>query len=223
MAPADRRKHTRMDLGVPTRVEGHDGDGSTWEEMSKSGNASFGGVALLLVHTVEIGQVLYLRLPLPKQFRQYALAEQSYLVYGLVRSVKPGRPSTVGVMFLGKNPPRGWEDNPGGRYLLPTDPAPKERRRWKRLENAFLNVKLRRPVEGVGPQEEITVAENIGKGGARVLTGVVVPEGTILEVEELGGPFRTRAAVKRAFLGRDNVPRLSLHFLDREAPDRLVS
>jgi hypothetical protein len=214
-----------MDLGLPIRVEGHDPDGAVWQEMTKSVNASFGGVSLLIHRPVDAGQVLYLQLPLPKQFRQYALTEQSYLVYGLVRGVKPGTPATVGVMFLGRQPPRGWEQNPGGRYLLPTDtpPAAKERRRWKRLENAFLNVRLRRAVPGAHAHEEITVAENIGKGGARVMTGVIVPEGTILEVEELAGPFRARASVRKAFLGPDNIPRLSLQFLDGEAPDRLVS
>jgi hypothetical protein len=221
----DRRKDHRLDLGLPIRVEGHDPDGKAWEEMAKSVNASFGGVSVLLNHPTETGQVLYLRLPLPKQYRQYALTEQSYFVYGLIRGVKPGKPATVGVMFLGKHPPRGWEANPGGRYLLPTDtpPEPKERRRWARLENAFLNIKLRRAVPGMTAQEEITVAENIGKGGARVMTGVIVPEGTILDIEELDGPFRTRASVKKAFLGPDNVPRLSLQFLDGEAPERLLT
>jgi hypothetical protein len=216
-----------MGLGIPIVVQGHDpGGGKPWDEMTKSVNASFGGVAFFLKHRAEVGQVVLLRLPLPKQFRQYALTEQSYSVYSLIRGVTPGSPSVIGVMFLGKNPPRGWDKNPGGRYFLPTDrppQVPKERRRWKRLENIFLNVRLRRPLNPQVAEEEITVAENIGKGGVRVMTAVIVPAGVILELEELGGDFRSRAEVKGTFLGKDNVPRLNLAFLDAEAPDRLIS
>ena len=38
-----------------------------------------------------------------------------------------------------------------------------------------------------------------------------------------GGSFRTRAAVRHAYIGADAVGRLNLMFLDEQAPDRLLS
>jgi PilZ domain-containing protein len=223
----DRRADPRMELTLPVRVQGHDPNGKPWEEMTTTDDASFGGASFALKHPLEVHQALLLSLPLPKSFRHYDLAEQSYRVYALVRDVTGGKAGVrVGVLFLGKNPPKGYEKNPGGRYLLPSDPPPasKERRQFERLENAFVNLKLTR-VNGDGnpQQEERTVAENVGKGGARVMTTLSVTKGEVLIVEEMGGPFRTRAEICNVYVGEDRIPRLNLHFLDTQAPDRLVA
>jgi hypothetical protein len=72
-------------------------------------------------------------------------------------------------------------------------------------------------------QEERTVAENMGRGGARVFTMMasLVP-GDIVHLEHVDGPFKTRAEVRGSYVGRDNIRRLNLHFLDSPAPDYLV-
>jgi hypothetical protein len=72
-------------------------------------------------------------------------------------------------------------------------------------------------------QEEATVADNLGAGGARVLTSQFFAKGEVLEVEEAGGPFHTRATVRNAYVGDDAVWRLNLMFLDAQAPERLLS
>ena len=225
--PKERRKGIRMRLSLPVQVQGHDADGP-WEEMTQSEDASDGGACLPLRHPVLTGHALYLSLPLPKRFRRHDLTEASYRVYGLVRVVGPplqaGGGPRVGVMFLGKQPPKGYEKNPGGRYFLPTDPKPSraERRQFRRLE-MFLNFRLQRTDGGAGGQEEQTVAENLCKGGARLLTSLPLAKGEIVLLEELGGSFRTRAEIRNVYIGQDRIPRLNLHFLDGEAPDRLVS
>jgi hypothetical protein len=153
------------------------------------------------------------------------MSDPTYHTYALVRAVTPGKNgSRVGVMFLGKTPPRDYEKNPSGRYLLPTDPkpGPKERRRFRRLELP-LAFKVRTNGGSSDAREEQTVAENMSKGGARVLTSLPVTKGQIVDLEEIGGSFRTRAEIKNVFIGTDNVPRLNLAFLDNEAPDRLVT
>jgi hypothetical protein len=213
-----------MGLSLPLRVQASDSDGRPWEEMTTSEDASFGGVGFTLKHGVQSGQCVQMSFPLPKRFRRYDLSEPSYHVYGLVRNIVQALGvARVGAMFLGKQPPKGHEVHPTGRYLLPTDPAPapKERRQYRRLE-IFLNLKLLQGAEGARVEER-TVAENLGKGGARVMTSLSVSRGDILEVEELGGPFHTRAEIKNVYVGKDNIPRLNLRFLDAEAPDRLVS
>lgn len=224
MASKERRKEPRMGLSLAVRVQGHGSDGKPWEEMTASEDASYSGCAFVLKQPVEVGQAVHLSMPLPKRFRQYDITEPSYHIYALVRDVGPA-PSgkRLGVMFLGKHPPKGLGGNPGSRFLMPSDPKPepRERRQYQRLD-VFVNLKLRRQNGGVGPGEEQTVAENLSRHGARVLTSMAVARGDVLEVEELGGPFRTRAEIRNVYIGKDNIPRLNLCFLDAEVPDRLI-
>jgi predicted Ser/Thr protein kinase len=109
--------------------------------------------------------------------------------------------------------------------LRDSDPAVpfRDRRQTGRLD-IFVNLIVRRVgTLGTVLQEERTIAENIGRGGARVLTGMVsVAAGDVLHLEEVGGDFRTRAEVRNAYVGKDNIRRLNLRFLDGPAPDRLV-
>lgn len=212
-----------MSLSLPVRVQGHLEDGSAWQEMTTSEDASFGGASFVLKHPVPQGQALYLSLPLPKRFRRYDLTEPSYHVYAVVRDISGPR---VGVMFLGKHAPKGYGE--GSRYLLPSDhpaPAPAaapEERRMHERRDIFLNLKLRRETNEGESQEERTVAENLSKGGARVLTSLAVAKGEILVLEEMGGDFQTRVEIRGVYIGKDGVPRLNLRFLDSLAPDRLI-
>jgi len=110
-----------------------------------------------------------------------------------------------------------------GPHLAVTAEPFSDRRRAPRLE-IFINLMIRRMgTLGTVLQEERTVAENFGRGGARVLTSMssIVP-GEIIGVSEIGGDFETRAEVRGTYLGKDNVKRLNLRFIDREGPERLV-
>jgi eukaryotic-like serine/threonine-protein kinase len=98
-----------------------------------------------------------------------------------------------------------------------------DRRQSTRLE-IFVNFALRRVgTLGTVLQEERTIAENISRSGARVMTSMTtIGSGDIVQVEEIGGDFQTRAEVRYVYVGRDNIRRLNLRFLDNLAPDRLV-
>jgi serine/threonine protein kinase len=110
----------------------------------------------------------------------------------------------------------------------PETPVPTpERRRVTRLD-IFVNFVLRREgTLGTVLQEERTIAENVGRGGARVMTTMssLVP-GDVVYLEEVGSsakePFKTRGEVRGTYVGKDGIRRLNLHFLDRPAPDYLV-
>jgi hypothetical protein len=222
----ERRRETRMSLRLPVRVQGHDAQNQAWEEMAAMENTSFGGAAMRMKRPVVRGQVLSLSLPLPKHFRHYDLSEAFYRVYALVRHIAPATGELrVGVLFLGKSPPKGYEANPGGLYLLPTDPPPvtkEERRKWPRTA-IFVNVRLRWTTPGGEEMEEQTIAENIGRGGARVMTSLAVVKGDIVRLEEVDGDFQVRAEIRNIYIGSDRIPRLNLRFLDAAAPDRLLS
>jgi len=229
----ERRQRPRLGLKLPVRASGFDAQGNPWTEMSTLLDVSSSGASFVLKHAVTRGHVLHLLVPLPKRFRSYDLGEASYHVFGLVRAARSDPDGTrLGVLFLGKHPPRGFEKAPTAIYLLPNDPdpsrpaagsAPADRREHRRLE-VFVDVVVKR-LDGRtdGASEERTIAENIGKGGARVLTSLLVLTGDVVLVQEVGGDFRTRAEVRNVYVGPDHVPRLCLHFLDAEAPPRLVS
>jgi len=214
-----------MSLRLPVRVQGHDAKNQPWDEMAAMENTSFGGAAMRMKRPVVRGQVFLLVLPLPKHFRRYDLAEAFYRVYALVRHTSSTDTDyRVGVLFLGKTPPQGYDENPGGLYLLPTDPAPaakEERRKWQRIE-VFVNVRIRWTTPGGQEIEEQTIAENIGRGGARVLTSLPVVRGDVIRLEEVDGDFQARAEICNIYIGPDRIPRLNLRFMDAAAPDRLL-
>jgi hypothetical protein len=215
-----------MKLSVPVRVQGFTPEGSGWEEMTTCEDASHGGASFNLQHASFPGQVLLLSLPLPKNFRKDASAEPSYTTYALVRSVLAAWPKgRIGVMFLGRTPPKGYDENKGGRYLLPHDPkpAPKDRRMQKRVD-VFVNLRLR-TVDGTGGpvREEQTVTENLSRGGVRVMTTLVFNKGERVEVQDLGGTFTALAEVTNSYVGKDGVSRLNLHFLNEGAAASLIA
>jgi hypothetical protein len=222
---ADRRKHKRVSMRFPVRIQGRDPDGSTWEEMSSCEDASAGGVGLKLTHPVVLGQVLHLSMPLPQRFRQYDYTDPSYRVYALVRNVRtvPGGSVRVGLLFLGKQPPRGAASRPGELFLMPGDPTPVERRKFQRM-SARLNLRLEAEhAPGGIAMEETTIAEDVSLRGAQVMARTLpVLKGAILSVAEVGGEWKTRAEVRNISIGQDGSPRLHLLFLDASTPERLL-
>jgi PilZ domain len=222
----ERRSERRMKLSVPVRVNGHTPEGTAWEEMTTCEDASHGGASFNLKHTSYPGQVLLLSLPLPKNFRNYALTDASYTTYALVRSVLAAWPAgRIGVMFLGRTPPRGYEANPGGRYMLPHDPkpVPKDRRMQRRVD-VFVNLRLR-SVDPAGRtiREEQTVTENLSRGGVRVMTTLPFTKGERVEVQDLAGTFTAQAEITNAYVAKDGVSRLNLHFLNEGAAASLIA
>jgi hypothetical protein len=221
----ERRKLARMALKIPTRVQGRDADGTAWEELATTADASAGGLALILQRAVRIGQCLHLTLPLPKRYRQYDLPDQTYRVYTLVRSTFGSIPPyRVGVLFLGKFPPRGASDPiPSEVFLLPGDekPAP-ERRAFPRHE-VRLCVTLERPLNPGAPlRSEETVAENLSKWGALVKTALPVAKGEMVSVAECGNRYKSRAEIRNVTIGADGSVKLNLLFLDGPVPDELL-
>ena len=225
-ARSERRKDSRMKLSLPVRVQGHTQEGVAWEEMTTCADTSHGGASFNLKHPCFPGQVIFLSLPLPKNFRSYSLSDASYNTYALVRSVMTAWPAgRIGVMFLGRTAPKGYDQNPGGRYLLPNDPkpAPKERRKAKRVD-VFVNLKLRLvDSEGRTLREEQTVTENLSRGGLRVMTGLPVSKGERVIVEDLAGTFHAPAEIRNLYIGKDGVPRLNLFFLNGGTPEALIA
>jgi hypothetical protein len=278
---ANRRKDERLGLAIPVRVQGYLAGGATWEELSNTIDVSQRGACFLLKHPLELGHVLRLTLAMPKRLRNFDETESAYRVFSLVRFVeRRGAQARIGVLFFGQYPPRGFQEHPDGRYLLPGDPihrtpaavsaaAPQAPPRWAtpqppaaaaaagsvdpsgpagtppapvpvasvpefvpsgdverrgapRVE-VFVNFLLQlTDTQGSVVQQELTVADNIGRGGARVMTALTFQVGDVVLLQEAGGAFSTRAEVRAVTRVQPTYERLHLRFMDREAPDRLL-
>jgi len=219
----ERRKQARVPLRIPVRVQGRDQDGTAWSEIATTADASGGGLALVVDRPVRLGQCLHLALPLPKRFRMFDPTDQSYRVYVLVRNVFGSIPPTrVGVLFLGRHPPRGASDPiPSEVFLMPDDPRPAERRQFPRHE-VRLCVTLERPETPGTPRSEETLAENLSKWGALVKTALPVAKGEMVLVNECAGRYRSRAEIRNVNIGADGAVRLNLLFLDGPVPDEML-
>jgi hypothetical protein len=210
----ERRRERRLELSFPVRVSGHAADGSTWTEMTRSEELCFGGASFPLKTPVSQGTVLQLSLALPQRFRQFDFAEPAYRVYCVVRNV--GSPKAegarVGVMFLGKHAPAGYDQ--GVRLLMPNDQLkPRQHPRY----DVRVGVKLRRLDTTAGSSEERTLTEDLGLGGALVLTTLAIAKGESVSLETEDGLLKARCSVQNVTIGPDNVPRLSLMFADDDA------
>lgn len=224
MAANERRRDLRRSMTLPVRVQGVQAGGQAWTEMTVTVDCSAGGLALLLDRPLQVGHVLQLLLPLPRAFRRYDLAEGSYRTWALVRGIRadPKGRYRVSLRLLGRHPPRGYEEQPGGLFLMTGDAAPAEEPRERRREARhpiFLNLRVRR-VESEG--QELTVAEDASRHGLRVMTTLPVSRGEQLAIEDAAGAFRARAEIRAVRIGKDGVPRLHLRLVEGELPATVV-
>lgn len=245
----ERRRELRACLQLLVRVEGYETDRTSWTELTTTHNTSAQGISFDLPRRLVVGQVLKLRLTLP--FSESAthtdMKEPSYGVYAIVRDVRTENGvSRVGAMFFGERPPKGFDRNPAALYLLPWDMSPEG---WREL--VHVNQEPRLPDSTPHPphrdrraslrfdlsvdflvqhvdewegilQEGLTVAENMSRGGARLLTNTALSRGDVVILKEIGGTFITRAEVTGFYLDEDGSRHVRVRFLGAQGPEHLI-
>jgi hypothetical protein len=169
--------------------------------------------------------------------------EDQYRVWAIVRNVKlleqktPKDPLVeVGVAFIGKRPPRSYQDNPERRYEIAQSKL--ESAMWAAREDSVdqlteVNTDDKRkesrqmiPVDVViglfeGDKlvkNERTVTENISRSGAAVFTAMEIGPGAFVKVTSDTYNTTVLAVVRARRLGKDGMTRLHLEFLGREWP-----
>lgn len=231
------RKEERINLLLPVQVKTYSPKGAPWEEEALMQDVSSGGMAFRSLLPLRKGQVVQLDAPVPKTLRKFGRDAASYRVYAIVRNILVDDDGCrIGVMFFGKEPPRGYDQNPSARYLLPSDleagrreakrpipepedsPDPNGKRRHERHDISAEFELFHVDEWGTLLDEERTVAENVSLGGARVVTRRAFAIGDVILVRDVGGSFKARAAVVNSYLGPDRVRRLNLKFLDSLGP-----
>ncbi len=238
----ETRRIQRLALALPVRVEGKIDRTVSWNEITRLKDISAFGAGFHLNRPVKRGRLVVLTLPMPRQLRCYDYMEPQYRIWGLVRRcIKVSNGSTpeqyaIGLAFIGKNPPLGYNDDPSRLFDIverpedgfwqiaeaPDNPderdLPRELRRHSRypIPISFLLETL--DDEGNVTAAEMTVTENISLGGAAVFTSLETHVGSFLRVTSEQYKTTIISVVRGKRLGPDGIPRLHIEFIDHFFP-----
>jgi hypothetical protein len=235
----DRRVRERLRLELPARVQVRENAETVWTEMTRLTDLTPFGAGFSLTRPVDIGRLLHLTLPMPRQLRCFDHIEDQYRVYALVRFMRAEFPAgatmpsfKLGVAFAGKRPPDSYQLNPAKRYEVYEPES--EGGLWKLLEEQPVagqvekkETRLNMPVEvtielydekwNITGREE-TVTENISRRGAAVYTTIRAERGRFVRLTSARYQTSAFAIVRASRTGNDGIPRLHVEFIDREWP-----
>ncbi len=239
-----RRRRERLEISLPVRVQGRESLDYEWVELTRLLDVTPFGAGFTIARPTEMGRLLHLTLPMPRQLRCFDHVEQQYRVWALVRYVR-ALPTTegatqryeVGVAFVGKRPPASFEADPTKRYDVA--PTPTDSGMWGLHEHpdstqprtvpdeSRPETRHHIPVEviietfnekGETAESETSVTENLSRRGAAVFTTLNVARGRFVRVTSTQYQISILAAVRARRPGPDGITRLHLEFVDRQWP-----
>lgn len=233
-----KRRRGRLPLTLPIRVCCRESREYEWTEQSRLVDISHFGAGFTLLRPVEPGRLVRLTIPLPHQLRCFDHTEPQYSVWSLVRHAAPlpraqhqeSALFRVGVAFVGKRPPRSYEEDPTLRY----EPLPGKAglsTMWgvsqRCADNQRRETRLIIPLEvliealdehGQPSLKEHTVTETMSSLGTCVPTNLNVGVGRILRITSSRDRVSLFAAIRSRKLAPDGIPRLGLEFLGERWP-----
>jgi hypothetical protein len=234
-----KRIRERLELKLPVRVRCRETVDLEWTEITRLSDVTPFGSGFTLKRPVERGRLLHMTIPMPRQLRVFDHVEDQYRVWALVRYVRPTAATDgkapvfeVGVAFVGKQPPRSYEENPAKRYevgpaagqlstveeWVPTELTASDNRSHTRH-----NIPVDMLIETLNENGEVefsehTVTENISQKGAAIYTTLSLPVGRFLRLSSEQYKLSVYAAVRGSSMGPSGVPRIHVEFIDREWP-----
>jgi len=238
----DNRRIQRMNLSLPIRVESHVNESVSWNEVTRLNDLSAFGAGFNLRHPVKRGRLVHMTIPMPRKLRSFDFTEPQYKVWGLVRSciTRTDAPTTenhsVGVAFIGKNPPKSYYDDPAKLFEIShreegslwrvveavSEPdeshLPKELRRHSRFPIPANIVIETIDEDGNVLTSESTVTENISLSGASIFTSLALEVGSFVRVKSDQYNASIISVVRGKRMGQDNIPRVHIEFVDRFFP-----
>jgi PilZ domain len=240
-----RRLRERLEMPLPVRVHCRESADHGWVEKTQLLDITPFGARLSIGRPTEMGRLLHLTMPLPRQLRCFDYTDEQYNIWALVRHARPlalevvGRLPRfeIGVAFIGKHPPLSFETNPAERYLIASAPA--ETNLWGMrerpdMENARAGSVERRAetrrtmaadvvievydTEGGVLESKTAQTENISRRGMAVRTELDLARGRFVRVRSAHYRIAVIAAVRRLRRGADGLKHLHLEFVDRQWP-----
>jgi hypothetical protein len=236
---AQKRIRERLELQLPVRVRCRETLALEWTEITRLSDVTPFGAGFTLKRPVEKGRLLYMTIPMPRQLRVFDHVEDQYKVWAVVRYVgaasnvdEKSHGFEVGVAFIGKQPPRSYEQDPSQRYdIAPMtghvttveDWVPTELTISDNRSHTRHNIPVDMLIETLNESGEIdlsehTVTENISQKGAAVLTSLNLPVGRFIRLSSEQYKITVYAAVRGSSMGPSGVRRIHVEFIDREWP-----
>lgn len=237
-----RRLRERIALSLPVRVFCRESSNSEWTEMSRLVDVTPFGARLRLKHPTEVGRLLLLTMAMPRQLRCFDHVEDQYRVWSLVRNVKALDPTQekganveIGVAFVGKRPPRSFDENPARRYeigkpdsglwtlqeesgeALSEIDASDKRKETRHTIPVEVTIQVFSD-EGTLSETEATVTENLSRQGAAVFTALTLEPGRFVKLSSNQYGTEVLAVVRARRTGADGITRLHLEFVGGEWP-----
>jgi hypothetical protein len=241
-----KRIRERLELQLPVRVYCRESLDQEWVEMTRLSDVTPFGTRFVIAHPVEIGRLLHLTLPMPRQLRCFDHVEDQYRVWSLIRHTR-GLPSQtgsslprfeVGVAFIGKRAPASYDFDPTKRYEVATSPTeaglwslqeqsaetaaehvPSSEPRPETRHNIPVEVVLEAFDEkGQVSATEQTVTENISRRGAAIFTTLNLARGRFVRVTSAQYQISVLAVVRGNRAGADKITRLHVEFMGQQWP-----
>jgi hypothetical protein len=115
----EKRLRPRLKVYMPIQAIGRSPNGEKFREICQTQDASAFGLCFTMQSAIERGAILYLSMRMPRRLRLYDLAQDLYQIYAQVQHIKKLDEGLfeVGVCFLGKNPPSGFENYRSAEFL----------------------------------------------------------------------------------------------------------
>ncbi|MBS1795177.1 MAG: PilZ domain-containing protein [Acidobacteria bacterium] len=224
----------RLKIMLPIRVEAHESAQAIWRELTNLESVSHTGADFYLTRLFTIGQLLYLSMPIDKELRRYDQEKENYCVWSIIRHChrvirKNSSVFHLEVGFIGPEPPAGYRKNPSSVYQLgqidhdgfwqvheePPKPPNRKEQRYTIPIEIFIGIC---DDQGNILTHERTVTENISEHGAAVFSDLDVKVGDRVKFVKQYGGFSATAVVRARRVGKDNLPRLHLEFINIRFP-----
>jgi hypothetical protein len=240
----ENRDIKRTVISLPVNVEVKDRHGALWSDFGWFQDVSNVGAGFSLPRQIQRGRLVLLKSRLPKEFRSFDFNKAEYNVWGLVRRCIEAQDATggtffsIGVAFVGKNPPSKYVRDPSAVFelagsspsqdgfweLLDTDMSgepdtqPVEKRRHTRLQMAETVMLQLMDAGGKLAPPETTITENVSQYGAAVFSQLHAAVGSFLRVTLVRDNTTLIAIVRDKHIGADAMPRLHIEFIDKLFP-----
>ena len=240
----ENRDIRRTAISLPLSVEVKDRHGTLWSDFGWFQDVSKVGAGFSLPRQIQRGRLVLLKSRLPKEYRSFDFNKLEYNVWGLVRRCIETQDASgtsffsVGVAFVGKNPPPNYYRDPSALFELSgtnpnkdsawellhvdmpaeADTPPVEKRRHTRLHMAETVILQLMDAGGKVAPPETTITENISPYGAAVFSQLHAAIGSFLRVTLVRDDTTLIAIVRDKHIGPDAMPRLHIEFIDKLYP-----
>ena len=210
----ERRARERFSLPVPIEVTGYDEDASDWHDVVESVDLSRSGACILLRRRILIGNILYLRMPMPTVLRAHEYLEQTYGTYAIVRWTRPPRDGfgLAGIEFIGELPPPGFRQRPWAIFSIGKLDGADRRKEPRAYVSEAIEIEYFDESEQLIKKDSGFI-EDISDSGVRVCAQEPPPHTDLIRIIRPKVSLSLFAMVRNRFKGRDGYERLCAQFI----------